>query len=113
MDFSLAANASMNLTGNTIIDSTDGGAGFIFTSVAQPSTFTINNNAIVLFDQGAGIEQGIVFGSVSGTVTLFGNQDNLVQLGNPNAPNAFIETIFFMPAGTNAGQIIVNGTRVP
>ena len=113
MDFSLAAATTMVVTNNTIIDNTDGGAGIIFSTVAQPSTFTINGNNIGLFDFGTGIEQGIVFNSVSGTVNLFGNQNNQVVLGNPNGQNAFIEQIFFMPTGTNNGQIIVNGVLVP
>ncbi|MEZ6041870.1 MAG: right-handed parallel beta-helix repeat-containing protein [Planctomycetaceae bacterium] len=114
MEFSLAASTNMSIAGNSILDATDGGAGIIFTSVAQPSTIGINNNSIVLFDVNTtGIEEGIVFNSVSGTVNLIGNQNNLIQLGNPNSQNAFIETIFFMPAGTNNGQIIVNGIQVP
>lgn len=113
MDFSLASNAVMSITNNTIVDNTDGGAGIIFSTVAQPSTFTISGNNIGLFDLGNGIEEGIRFNAVAGVVSLFGTQNNLVALGNPNTPGAFIETIFSMPAGTNNGQIIVNGVPVP
>lgn len=113
MEFSLAARTDMALVNNTIIDNTDGGAGMIFTSVGQPSSFVINGNNIGLFDTGTGAEEGIRFISVAGTVNLFGNQNNQVVLGNPNTPGAFIETIFSMPAGTNNGQIIVNGVLVP
>lgn len=113
MDFSLAAETTMSITNNTIIDNTDGGAGMIFTTVSQPSNFTISGNNIGLFDTGTGAEEGIRFISVAGTVNLFGNQNNQVVLGNPNAPGAFIESIFTMPAGTNNGQIIVNGVLVP
>jgi hypothetical protein len=113
MEFSLGANTDMALTNNTIIDNTDGGAGMIFTTVSQPSNFGFNGNTIGLFDTGTGIEEGIRFISVAGTVNLFGNQNNQIVLGNPNAPGAFIESIFTMPAGTNNGQIIVNGVLVP
>lgn len=113
MDFSLAANTSAFITNNTIVDNTDGGAGIIFSTVAQPSSFTISGNSIGLFDLGAGIEEGIRFNAVAGVVNLFGTQNNLVVLGNPNTQGAFIESIFSMPAGTNNGQIIVNGVPVP
>ncbi|MBL8815471.1 MAG: right-handed parallel beta-helix repeat-containing protein [Planctomyces sp.] len=113
MEFSLAAEAVAVITDNSIIDNTDGGAGMIFTTVSQPSSFTIAGNTIGLFDAGTGIEEGILFNSVAGTVNLFGNQNNIVALLNPNTPNAFIETIFTMPGGTANGTIIVNGVRVP
>ncbi len=50
MDFALAAEAVMVITDNTIVDNTDGGAGMIFTTVSQPSSFTIAGNTIGLFD---------------------------------------------------------------
>jgi hypothetical protein len=113
MDFGLANETSMAITNNTIIDNTDGGAGIIFTTVAQPSSFIISGNTIGLFDSGTGPEEGIRFSSVAGVVNLFGTQNNIVTLLNPNAPGAFIESIFFMPAGSNNGRIIVNGALVP
>lgn len=113
IDLTLASQALINVSDNTILDFTDGGAGIIFNSVSQPSTFTISGNNIGLFDTGSGIEEGIRFNAVAGTVNLRGDQNNQVVLGNPNAAGAFIETIFSMPAGTNNGQIIINGDLVP
>jgi len=111
--FQLAAEANVIVASNTFLERTDGGGGIIFNSLAAPSNVFIENNLITLFDQLGFTEEGIVFRSVAGQVNLSGSLVNTVQLGNPGAQNAFIETIFFMPAGTNNGQINVNGFLVP
>jgi hypothetical protein len=113
MELNMAALSEMSIFNNTIIDNTDGGAGIIFNSVAETSSFFISGNQIGLFDTDTGIEEGIVFTSVVGTVNLSGTRNNLVVLGNPGTPGATIERVFLMPAGTSNGQIIVNGVLAP
>ncbi|MCA9061674.1 MAG: right-handed parallel beta-helix repeat-containing protein [Planctomycetaceae bacterium] len=113
MEFNLAGRTNMQILNNNITDQTDGGAGIIFNQVSAPSSFTINGNNIILFDLGVANEEGILFRSVGGVVNLFSTTNNLVTLGNPNTPNTRIETVFFMPAGSNNGQILVNGVPVP
>ncbi len=113
MDFTMGSGTEMSITGNDIVDNTDGGAGMIFNSIAQPAALFISGNRIGLFDTGTAIEEGIVFNSVIGTVNLSGTQNNQVLLGNPGTPGAGIERIFLIPVGTATGQIIVNGVLAP
>ena len=113
MDLRLASGAGVNIRGNVIKEDTEGGTGVIFQSVMAPSAIRIEGNAIALFDGAIGAERGIIFRSVAGVVNLFGSTNNIVQLINPGMTGAFIETVFFMPGGSNNGWIFVNGVPVP
>ncbi len=110
--FSVGPSSSVNVTGNSIIDTTDGATGILFDSITAPSTATISGNTIQLSNNGSLLTQGIVFSSVTDQtnanvtyqVNLSGTQNNTVQGA---------DTPFYVPAGTTAGQISVNGTLMP
>lgn len=112
--FYLSQNAFMVLANNDIISDADGGTGVQFARAASRSEFTIIGNRIGFDDLGTIDERGIIFSQVIGVVDLFGNIDNQVVILQSALPgNNFVETPFFMPAGSNNGQIIVNGNLVP
>jgi hypothetical protein len=110
--FSVGPSSSVNVTGNSIIDTTDGATGIIFDSITAPSTATISGNTIQLSNNGGLLTQGIVFSNVtdqinsnvSYLVNLSGTQDNTVQGA---------DTPFYIPTGTATGQISINGTLMP
>lgn len=110
--FSVGGSSNINVTGNSIIDTTDGATGILFDSIAAPSTATISGNTIQLSNNGALLTQGIVFSSVtdqtSGSVTtllnLSGTQNNTIQGA---------DTPFYVPSGTTTGQIAINGSLMP
>lgn len=101
-EFSLVS-PTVNIASNTITDSTDGATGILFDSLTGPGTVTINDSLINLANQGALLDRGIIFSSVTNTIQLIGTQNNLVQNADTN---------FFAPAGTS-GSILVNGVAVP
>ncbi len=110
--FSVGASSNVNVTGNVIIDTTDGATGILFDSITAPSTATISGNSIQLSNNGALLTQGIVFSNVtdqtSGSATtllnLSGTQNNTIQGAS---------TPFYVPSGTTTGEITVNGTTMP
>jgi hypothetical protein len=110
--FSVGPSSSVNVTGNSITDTTDGATGILFDSMTGPSTAVISGNNIQLSNNGALLTQGIVFSSVTDptnanvtyTVNLSGTQNNTVQGA---------DTPFYVPSGTTTGQISVNGTLMP
>jgi hypothetical protein len=110
--FSVGGSSNINVTGNAIIDTTDGATGILFDSIAAPSTATISGNTIQLSNNGALLTQGVVFSSVtdqtSGSVTtllnLSGSQNNTIQGA---------DTPFYVPSGTTTGQIAINGSLMP
>lgn len=110
--FSVGGSSNVNVTGNTIIDTTDGATGILFDSITAPSTATISGNTIQLSNNGALLTQGIVFSNVtdqtSGSVTTL---LNLSGTGNNTIQGA--DTPFYVPSGTTTGQISVNGTLMP
>lgn len=109
MDFNLAGTSTTRLISNIVTDNTEG-EGFVFTTIASPATVQIDDNQInILGFFGGLIERGIVFQAVSGQVNLVGTQNNAVNIANGGGPAVF----FFMPPGTNIGQILVNGVLVP
>ncbi|MFN9717892.1 MAG: hypothetical protein ACK58L_04305, partial [Planctomycetota bacterium] len=112
--FTLASNAGVSLLNNDIVFQADGGTGVLFSRVAASSNFVINGNRIGFADLGTAQERGIIFSQVTGIVNLFGTVDNqIVVLQNALPGNATVEVPFAMPAGSNNGQIIVNGNLVP
>ena len=112
MQFNLAPDTEFFLSNNELRFDADGGAGVIFTRVNQPSTFTIDNNSIGLFDDGPLIEEGLRFLTAVGTSTLSGTINNRIFLLNPLDPAAFIE-IPFSFGGLFNGQIPINGGLQP
>ncbi len=112
--FTLASNAGVSLLNNDIVFAADGGTGVLFNRVAASSNFVINGNRIGFADLGTAQERGIIFSQVTGIVNLFGTVDNqVVVLQNVAPGNATVEVPFAMPAGSNNGQIIINGNQVP
>ena len=112
--YTLAANTGLALVNNDIVSNADGATGIQIVRAAASSSFTIDGNRIGLADFGVGAERGIIFSQVTGVVSLFGTIDNLVVIQQNILPgNGVVETPFFMPLGSNNGQIIVNGNLVP
>ncbi len=112
--FTLAQDTGLALINNDIVSDADGGTGIQIVRSAASSSFLINGNRIGFSDLGTAAERGIVFSQVTGVVDIFGNVNNQVVILQNAAPgNNFVEVPFFMPAGSNNGQIIVNGFLVP
>jgi hypothetical protein len=99
---SLGPSASVNLASNTVNDTVGGATGILFSSIIGPGTVTINDNQMNLTT--LGVDRGIIFSSVTGTIQLIGTQNNVIT--NANTP-------FFVPVGTTTGGIFVNGAIVP
>lgn len=101
--FSVGPSSNVNVTGNSIIDTTDGATGILFDSITAPSTATVSGNTIQLAQNGGLLTQGIVFTSVtdqvnSGVTTmvnLAGTQNNVIQGA---------QTPFFVPTGTTTAR---------
>ncbi len=112
--YTMASNSGLALVNNDIISSADGATGIEIARSAASSAFTIDGNRIGLADFGTSPERGIIFSQVTGVVRLFGTINNLVIIQQNNLlGNGVVETPFSMPIGSNIGQIIVNGVRVP
>jgi hypothetical protein len=99
---SLAPSSIVNITSNTIDDTAGGATGILFSPIAGPASLTINDNRMNMTT--LGLDRGIYFSGVTGTLQLHGTQNN----GILNA-----STPFFVPIGTTTGGIIVNGSVVP
>ena len=112
--YQLAANTGLALINNDVVITGDGGTGILIARSAARSSFQIDGNRIGLADFGTVAERGIIFSQVTGVVQLFGSADNLVVIQQNLLPgNGVVEQDFFMPIGSNSGQIIVNGNLVP
>ncbi len=112
--FTLAQNTGMAIVNNDIVSDADGATGIQIVRTAASSEFLINGNRIGFADFGTSQERGIVFSQVTGVVNIFGNVNNQVVILQSALPgNNFVEVPFFMPVGSNNGQIIVNGLLVP
>jgi hypothetical protein len=110
--FSVGPSSSVNVTGNSIIDTTDGATGILFDSITAPSTATISGNTIQLSNNGALLSQGIIFSSVTDQVNA--SVTTLVNLsGTANNTVQGADTPFYVPTGTTTGQISINGTLMP
>jgi hypothetical protein len=110
--FSVGASSNVTVTGNSIIDTTDGATGILFDSITAPSTATISGNSITLSDNGSLLTQGIIFTSVTDQTTS--NVTTLLNLaGSQNNTVQGADTPFYAPTGTSTGQISINGTLMP
>ncbi|MGQ0635044.1 MAG: inverse autotransporter beta domain-containing protein [Planctomycetaceae bacterium] len=100
----LAGNSSVNISGNSIADHADGGTGILFDSITGPGNVLIEGNVISFADEGGLLDRGIIFSTVTNTITLQGTSNNIVSGA---------DTPFFVPASSTNGGIFVNGVRVP
>jgi hypothetical protein len=66
---------------------------------------TFNNNQIALANS-ALVERGIVFSSISNTLQLFGNQNNVIT-------GADSGMFFSVPQNSTTGRVLVNGQYLP
>ncbi|MEP3481456.1 MAG: inverse autotransporter beta domain-containing protein [Fuerstiella sp.] len=118
MRFTLGADTRLDLIGNAIAFENEGGLGIEVVRLTQTATFQISGNLIQLSDTlTAGafplpndppLEEGIVFRSASGAYTIFGAQNNIIELITPGD----IDTVAFFAGNVN-GAIIVNGVAGP
>jgi hypothetical protein len=99
---SLGPSSTANIASNTFTDTIGGATGVLFDSLTGPSSVTMNNNLMNLFNSGT--DRGIIFSSITNTVQLSGTNDN--RISNAATP-------FFVPFGTTTGGIFVNGTIQP
>lgn len=104
LDLSLAESADVAILSNTIIDTGGGGTGMYFRSLNGPSVINVESNTLDFRGPGALIDRGIIFGSITDTVTLDGNRNNAIF--NATTP-------FFVPAGTTTGKLNINGVMLP
>lgn len=104
LDLTLAESANVSILSNQIVDTAGGGTGILFNALNGPSTIEMELNSLDFRGPGALIDRGIIFQSITDTVTLQGNKSNTIL--NATTP-------YYIPAGTTQGRIIINGTNVP
>ena len=102
--FTLGGGSAVNLQSNAIGDTGGGATGILFRSLSGNTAVAINDTLVNLLNTGVLVDRGIVFTSISGTVSLTGTQNNRIN---------FATQAFSAPASGIAGQILVNGSRVP
>ncbi len=115
MEFNLGSSTTMDIVNNRISFLADSGRGIFVDRLIEPASFQISNNLIQLSDivNGFGtpnttLEEGIFFRSASGAYSIFGAQNNVIELitfGN-------IQRVAQFNGNVN-GQILVNGALVP
>lgn len=105
-------NNVVNITNNLVSfnGTGDDGTGIIFRRIFAPSNVTIQGNSINFLAPGVlpGLNRGIIFSDVRGTINLFGTTDNFI--GPLNAVTV-LQDFFFN--GTANGGILINGVRRP
>jgi hypothetical protein len=110
--FSLAAPSTVNITGNTIVDSTDGATAILFDTIAAPSNVAISGNTIQLSQNGAELTSGILFSNVTNTTQ--GSQSFFLNLSSSaNNTISGANTLFFSPTGATTGEVLINGSPMP
>ncbi len=110
--FSLAAPSTVNITGNTIVDTTDGATGVLFDTIAAPSNVAISGNTIQLSQNGAQLTSGVIFSNVTNTTQ--GSQSFFLNLSSAaNNTISGANTTFFVPTGTTSGELLINGSPMP
>jgi hypothetical protein len=100
-----AVAPAFTLTSNVVKDNTGGVTGFLFDSLTGPGTMTFNNNQIALASSSLQ-ERGVVFSSISNTLQLFGNQNNVITGADPGL-------FFSVPQNSTTGRVLVNGQYLP
>lgn len=113
MTFNLASRADVVIDSNALFIDNESGDGVVFQFVNGPSVFTFDNNLIEVVDSvfGGVQERGVIFTSVTGTIDLISNSDNIVGFSGPGVDGG--EQFFFIPAGTSNGSFLINGFNVP
>lgn len=110
--FSLGAASTVNITGNTIIDTTDGATAMQFDTIAASSNLAISGNTIQLSQNGAELTSGIIISNVTGTTQ--GSENFFLNLSSAsNNTISGANTIFFAPTNTTAGELSINGSPMP
>jgi hypothetical protein len=110
--FSLGAASTVNITGNAILDSTDGATGILFDSIAAASNLAISGNTIQLSQNGAQLTSGIIISNVTGTTV--GSENFLLNLSSAsNNTISGANTTFFVPTNTTSGELLINGSPMP
>ena len=115
MEFNLGSDAVMDIVNNRMRFLADSGRGIFVDRLIEPASFQISNNLIQLSDivnafgsPNTTLEEGIFFRSASGAYSIFGPQNNVIELitfGNIQRVVQF--------NGNVSGQILVNGALVP
>jgi len=116
MQFTLGANTRMDLTNNLLRFEAEGGFGIEVDRLTQPATFQISGNTIQLSDvignfgipNDGPLEEGIFFRTASGAYTIFGAQNNIIEMITFGDVDRFATF-----NGNVIGQIIVNGATGP
>jgi hypothetical protein len=110
--FSLGTASTVNVTGNTILDSTDGATAMQFDTIAASSNLAVSGNTIQLAQNGAELTSGIIISNVTGTTQ--GSQNFFLNLSSAaNNTISGANTLFFVPTNTTAGKLLINGTPMP
>ena len=104
VDLTLAESAEVYLYDNVITDNVSGGTGIRFSSIAGSAEVNVNSNEIYLLSETSIIDYGIVFASITDTITLNGVKNNVVDGAT---------TSFYAPDGHIDGSIFVNRVAVP
>jgi hypothetical protein len=110
--FSIGAPSTVNITGNTIVDTTDGATGIQFNSIAAASNLSISGNTIQLSQNGAELTSGIIISNVTGTTV--NSQNYFLDLSSSsNNTITGASTIFYVPTNTTSGELSINGSPMP
>ncbi len=104
MLFNLAESSNVYIYKNTVTDNVSGGTGILFSSIAGPSSVTLQSNTINLLSDTAIIDRGIIFTSITDTIEFLSPLNNTVVGAT---------TPFFAPAGAVEGHAYVNNVTVP
>ncbi len=102
--YALGGISSAFIHTNTITDEAGGATGMLFDSVAASSQLQIEANTINLLSNDLTVHRGIIFTSVTPTIQLYGNKNNIIT----NTP-----TTFSIPVNSSTGHIIINNTLSP
>lgn len=109
--FDIGADSDVIIASNTFTLGPDAGIAVLFDRIQGPSRVNISDNIFNLQDLNLGgpLEQGVIFTTVFGTVSLdstVGNTLNLIGLTGT-------EIIFSAPANSTTGSININGVNFP
>ena len=106
MSLTLQEAGDVGIFSNLLID--DGGAGtaVLFTTIADQSAVTIENNQFLFNSSSLAIDRGIIFQAVEtgGTISLSGSIDNVITGATTPAQ---------IPNNTSTGGFPVNGAFFP
>ncbi len=112
MLFTYGANTFTTIENNIVNSAGDQSSGFVFQSIAAPSTVVLNGNTLIFSNNdGFRDERGIEFLSTVGTINFSGTVNNVVTIDNLNGINF---PWFIFPANGSAnGSVIINNAPQP